>query len=452
MKKILIILVAFAGLTATAQVKIGDNPTAPMDPSVLLEMETTNKGVLMPRVALTGATDATTIPTPVTSLFVYNTATAGTAPNDVTPGFYYWDSAKWRGIGSSNDGFIIKRVACAGTKVQTITDVNTPATDGILVSYEDPSGDVISGAVKSRNAGVSFTVEFAAAPPATAYLNYAYPGSTAIIPTGPQGPIGLTGATGATGATGVAGPTGPQGATGATGATGAAGLDGKTVLNGAADPVAQGVDGDFYINTTANTIFGPKASGAWGTGTSLVGPQGPASANVLITKRISAAGTKVQTITDVDLPAGAHLFVTYEDATGDNIAATVKSQAAGSFVVEFASAPPTSAFIHYAYPNNAAVSVGTPGPQGIQGIPGTNGINGTNGVTYKDVVACDLALTQTIANTNVTATSAITLQYEDASGDSVTAVVKTRTPGTGFVVQYLATPNSGSKLNYVIVP
>jgi hypothetical protein len=36
------------------------------------------------------------------------------------------------------------------------------------------------------------------------------------------------------------------------------------------------VDGDFYINTTTHTLFGPKASGAWPTGISLVGPAGAA--------------------------------------------------------------------------------------------------------------------------------------------------------------------------------
>ncbi len=54
------------------------------------------------------------------------------------------------------------------------------------------------------------------------------------------------------------------------------GADGNTVLYGAADPVAgTGVDGNFYINTTTHFMFGPKASGAWPAGTSLVGPQGP---------------------------------------------------------------------------------------------------------------------------------------------------------------------------------
>jgi hypothetical protein len=36
-----------------------------------------------------------------------------------------------------------------------------------------------------------------------------------------------------------------------------------------------GVDGDFYVNTSANTIYGPKTAGAWGAAVSLVGPAGP---------------------------------------------------------------------------------------------------------------------------------------------------------------------------------
>ena len=102
--------------------------------------------------------------------------------------------------------------------------------------------------------------------------------------TGTQGPIGLTGPAGANGANGAQGPIGLTGAIGITGATGPAGLqgpqgtagtDGKTVLNGAADPISStGNNGDFYINTTSNKLFGPKASGAWNSGLSLIGPQG----------------------------------------------------------------------------------------------------------------------------------------------------------------------------------
>lgn len=93
-------------------------------------------------------------------------------------------------------------------------------------------------------------------------------------PTGPQGPQGIQGDTGPTGDTGATGPQGPQGIQGI---QGVAGADGSTVLNGSGAPGAGlGSDGDFYIDTTADAIYGPKTGGAWGSATSLIGPQGPA--------------------------------------------------------------------------------------------------------------------------------------------------------------------------------
>lgn len=60
-----------------------------------------------------------------------------------------------------------------------------------------------------------------------------------------------------------------------TAGSGGGGGGGNTVLNGASDPAAgDGSDGDFYINTTTNEIFGPKTGGVWGAGTSMVGPAG----------------------------------------------------------------------------------------------------------------------------------------------------------------------------------
>ena len=90
--------------------------------------------------------------------------------------------------------------------------------------------------------------------------------------TGPQGPQGIQGIQGPQGDTGPQGPIGPAGADGADGADG---LDGRTILYGAVDPTSEGENGDFYINTASSTIFGPKASGTWPSGVSLIGPQGP---------------------------------------------------------------------------------------------------------------------------------------------------------------------------------
>ncbi len=79
--------------------------------SAKLEVAATNKGFLPPRVALTGTNDLLTIATPATGLVVFNTATAGTTPNNVLPGYYYYDGTKWNQLvdqGSLNSfsGFV----------------------------------------------------------------------------------------------------------------------------------------------------------------------------------------------------------------------------------------------------------------------------------------------------------------------------------------------------------
>ena len=74
--------------------KIGTDPTN-IAPSAVLDIESTNKGVLFPRVALTAANLAGPIVSPATGLTVFNTATDGTAPNTVTPGYYYWNGSRW---------------------------------------------------------------------------------------------------------------------------------------------------------------------------------------------------------------------------------------------------------------------------------------------------------------------------------------------------------------------
>jgi hypothetical protein len=67
--------------------------------------------------------------------------------------------------------------------------------------------------------------------------------------------------------------TGPAGVPGSAGANGTNGTNGFTVLNGTTTPsnLSTGVNGDFYINTTNYTLFGPKKTGNWGIGVSLIG-------------------------------------------------------------------------------------------------------------------------------------------------------------------------------------
>jgi hypothetical protein len=92
MKKLFIAATLFFSLQATAQVGIG---TATPAASAQLEVNSTNKGFLPPRVPLVDINDASTIASPAAGLVVYNTATSGTSPNNVVPGLYVWNDSIW---------------------------------------------------------------------------------------------------------------------------------------------------------------------------------------------------------------------------------------------------------------------------------------------------------------------------------------------------------------------
>lgn len=75
------------------QVGINGTPAA----SAQLDVQSTNRGVLIPRVALTNALNTAPIGAGVqNSTLVYNTFTSAPGMYQVTPGFYYWSTAQAR--------------------------------------------------------------------------------------------------------------------------------------------------------------------------------------------------------------------------------------------------------------------------------------------------------------------------------------------------------------------
>ena len=79
------------------------------------------------------------------------------------------------------------------------------------------------------------------------------------------------------------GPQGTQGAPGVAGeagAQGAAGLAGNTLLNGEGVPAADlGKNGDFYLDLTSMSLYGPKTTAGWGSAIPVSGSQGEAGAD-----------------------------------------------------------------------------------------------------------------------------------------------------------------------------
>ena len=187
------------------------------------------------------------------------------------------------------------------------------------------------------------------------------------------------------------------------------GADGLSVLNGTTAPTAlEGVDGEFYINTATNELYGPKAAGTWPSPVSIVGPQGPAGATGATGATgaqgpvgpagVSPAGLTWQGVynaattyatNDVVSYLGSSYFVHTGPVTG------VTPTAAGAEWALLASqgaqgpAGPTgpTGLTGPAGATGATGATGPQGPQGIQGIAGangTNGINGTNGTNGID--------------------------------------------------------------------
>src|SRR5687767_13968140 len=70
------------------QVKIGNNPNT-ISSSALLELESTTKGLLVPRMT---QANRTSIVSPATALLVYQT--------DGTPGYYYYNGSSWLNMAS----------------------------------------------------------------------------------------------------------------------------------------------------------------------------------------------------------------------------------------------------------------------------------------------------------------------------------------------------------------
>ena len=89
MRKLLLLLIFITGNALFAQVGIGtDLP----NPSTQLEIISSNRGIIIPQISLTGKTDRTTITAGnLESLLVFNTSTNAT----LTPGYYYWFENSW---------------------------------------------------------------------------------------------------------------------------------------------------------------------------------------------------------------------------------------------------------------------------------------------------------------------------------------------------------------------
>lgn len=161
------------------------------DPSAILNVQSTDKGVLLPKVTLTSATDNTTIPNPTTGLLVYNT---GTDANFNIGGYMFWDGSQWRIFGNSTSKRASAVLNCAGATLSPNQEIkaNTPIITGsvIQIPYTGGNGGYIKGVtLKSlSNPNVIATISDGVLSEGNGVLNFALSG----IPTASQeAPMGI---------------------------------------------------------------------------------------------------------------------------------------------------------------------------------------------------------------------------------------------------------------------
>lgn len=96
-----LLLSSSSNFTISQNIGISANGSDPAT-SAGLDVDFNNKGILIPRVSLVAVNSASPITSPEISLMVYNTATSGISPNNVTPGFYYWNGSIWLKLNATN--------------------------------------------------------------------------------------------------------------------------------------------------------------------------------------------------------------------------------------------------------------------------------------------------------------------------------------------------------------
>ncbi len=118
-------------LSSSIHSQVGIGNVSP-NSNALLEIgdaTTTTKGLLLPRVNLTGTANATPLSGHVQGMVVYNKNTAG----DVTPGFYYNDGAKWARLANNTPEPLVQSVSL--TTDQLISGTSFTNVPGMSLTF-----------------------------------------------------------------------------------------------------------------------------------------------------------------------------------------------------------------------------------------------------------------------------------------------------------------------------
>ena len=120
---------AMTWIHMSSSAQVGINTISPVS-GAILDITSSNKGLLIPRVTLTGTDDVSTIkPVATTGLMVYNTVIAGTLAVQVTPGFYYWSGTQWRRLYNQGYTLLYEQTSEVNASSSASTYVDLPGLD-----------------------------------------------------------------------------------------------------------------------------------------------------------------------------------------------------------------------------------------------------------------------------------------------------------------------------------
>jgi hypothetical protein len=130
---------------------VGINSTG-ADPktSALLDLDASNKGLLIPRVSLTSTASNAPIGAGIeTSLLVYNTATI----SDVAPGYYYWNGTSWIRVATGGFAHYVGELYGGGIVVAVWKTAGIE--NGLITSLADISASETWSNVTSTLIGIT---------------------------------------------------------------------------------------------------------------------------------------------------------------------------------------------------------------------------------------------------------------------------------------------------------
>ncbi|MCY1661942.1 hypothetical protein [Chryseobacterium sp. SL1] len=161
MKKILLQF-AFILINISVFSQVGINTTSP-DKNSMLDIVSTNKGLLIPRVNLTSASQDlngdgdNNVANQPAGLMVFNTGST------FSKGFYYWNGTAWSNVKDNTTANpVVSKIDCANATLNPAKlTANTPYSGYLTVPYNDGNGGTYSAGtaiLSSGNTGLTATL------------------------------------------------------------------------------------------------------------------------------------------------------------------------------------------------------------------------------------------------------------------------------------------------------